>query len=175
MRVVTSENADFISHFDNNNQVQAEINNTSLKHMLIKNHVEANRVKIRRILNLEHNFSFCKSFEKITKYIGSHLTFETADLQDLIYTTYANGITVTINSLYLFVPKIIPSAKTQAVFNDSLPNVYTISFDSCYTEQKIANDGNEFQVDIGSAQHVISPKKLIAAHQTHDRIDVLNK
>ena len=38
-----------------------------------------------------------------------------------------------------------------------------------YTERKISNDGRELQVDIGSAQHINSPKYLIGATQTNDR------
>ena len=51
-------------------------------------------------------------------------------------------------------------------------NSYTITFDSWYTEGKLSNDGRELQVDIGSAQHVNSPKFLIAAFQTHNRIGI---
>ena len=50
------------------------------------------------------------------------------------------------------------------MLNESIQNNYTISFDSWYTKRKVANEGNDFQVDIGSAQHVNSPIFLIAAH-----------
>ena len=58
------------------------------------------------------------------------------------------------------------------MFNESITNNYTITFDSWYTERKISNDGRELQVDIDSAQHINSPKYLIAAFQTTNRIGV---
>ena len=35
---------------------------------------------------------------------------------------------------------------------------FTLSFDSWVTDRKIVNNGNEFQIDIGSAQNNNSPK-----------------
>ena len=61
------------------------------------------------------------------------------------------------------------------MFNESIQNNYTISYDGWYTEPKLANDEKEIQVDIGSAQHVMSPNYLIASFQTANRIDVPNK
>ena len=55
------------------------------------------------------------------------------------------------------------------MFNEAVMNKYTITFDSWYTERKISNDGRELQVDIGSAQHINSPKYLISAFQTQAR------
>ena len=91
------------------------------------------------------------------------------DLQDIVFTTIANDINVTINSLYLYVPKLIPTTSTQVMFNEAIMNNYTITFDSWYTERKISTAGRELQVDIGSAQHINSPKYLISAFQTNDR------
>ena len=91
------------------------------------------------------------------------------DLQDILFTTIADDINVTINSLYLYVPQLIPSTSTQVMFNEAIMNNYTITFDSWYTERKISNDGRELQVDIGSAQNINSPKHLIAAFQTNAR------
>ena len=85
------------------------------------------------------------------------------DLQDIIFTTLANDITVTINSLYLFVPILIPNSQTQVMFNETNLNNYTITFDSWYTERKISNDGRELQVDIGTAQKINGPNYLISA------------
>ena len=82
--------------------------------------------------------------------------------------TLANDFTVTNNSLYILVPVIFPSAQIQAMFMESIENNYTIYFHSWCTERKNVIDGNEFQIDIGSAQDVNRPKKLIAAHETHD-------
>ena len=55
------------------------------------------------------------------------------------------------------------------MFNESIMNNYTITFDSWYTERKNSNDGRELQVDIGSAQNINSPKYLISAFQTNAR------
>ena len=54
------------------------------------------------------------------------------------------------------------------MFNESNKNNYTITYDSWFTERKQPTDGNELQADIGSAQHVNSPKYLIGAFQTSD-------
>ena len=91
------------------------------------------------------------------------------DLQDIIFTTIADDINVTINSLYLYVPQLIPSTSTQVMFNEAIMNNYTITFDSWYTERKISYDGRELQVDIGSAQNINSPKNLLTAFQTNAR------
>ena len=175
MRVSTSKDGDSLSKFDKSKETQAEIKNTSLKHMLINDHQEANRGKIIGQLHLEHTFGFCETFKKITKNLGFYLIFKTANPQDIIYTTIANDINVTINNLYLYVPIFVPSAETKAIFNESIKNNYTNSFDSWYTGRKVVNDGLEFQVDIGSAQNVNSPKYIIAAHQSLARIGVPKK
>ena len=141
-----------------------------MKQILINNHdVAANKGNIKGHLALEHKFGFCKTFKKITENLGFHIKFKMNDLQDIIFTTIANDINVTINSLYLYVPELIPSTTTQVMFNESIMNNYTITFDSWYTERKISNDGRELQVDIGSAQHINSPKYLISAFQTNLR------
>ena len=48
-------------------------------------------------------------------------------------------------------------------------------FESWYTERKISNNGREFQVDIGSAQYINSPKYLTGVFQFQNRIGVPNK
>ena len=90
------------------------------------------------------------------------------DLQDIIFTTIATDINVTINSLYLYVPILIPNSQTQVMFNEAIMNNYTITFDSWYAERKISNDGRELQVAIASVQHINSPKYFISAFQTND-------
>ena len=97
------------------------------------------------------------------------------DLQYDILTTTATHISVTINSLYLNVPILIPNSQTQVLFIESFMNNYTITLDSWYTERKISNDGRELQVDIGSAQLIKSPKCLIGASQTNATIITLDK
>ena len=167
MRLLTSKDSDLSSYFDKKGESDIDDNN-SLKKMLINNHdVAANKGNIRGQLSLEHIFGFCKTFKKITKNLGFHLKFKMNDLQDIVFTTIADDINVTINSLYLYVPKLIPSTTTQVMFNESIMNNYTITFDSWYTERKISNSGRELQVDISSAQHINSPKYLISAFQTN--------
>ena len=112
--------------------------------------------KIKGQLPLENIFGFCKTYITFTKNHGFHLTFKTADLQDIIYTILANDNTKTISNLYFEVPIFIPIDETQAIFEESFKNNYTISFDSWYTERKVVCDGEEFQVDIVSAQNVNS-------------------
>ena len=96
---------------------------------------------------------FVKHFKKITEGLGFHLTFKSANLQDIIYTTPATDSNVTLNNLYLFIPIFIPSPETQAFFNESIKNNYTISYDSWTSDRKIVNDGLEFLVAIGSTQN----------------------
>ena len=169
MRMLTSKDGDLSSYFDKNGESVLD-NDNPLKKILINNHaVEANKGRIKGQLALEHIFGFCKTFKKITKNLGFHLIFKMNDLQDIVFSTIADDINVTINSLYLYVPQLIPNTQTQLMFNESIMNNYTITFDSWYTERKISNDGRELQVDIGSAQHINSPKYLISAFQTADR------
>ena len=169
MRLLTSKDADLSSYFDKNGESVIDIDNP-LKQILINNHaVEVNKGRIKGHLALENIFGFCKTFKKITKNLGFHLRFKMNNLQDIVFTTLANDITVTINSLYLFVPSLIPNSETQFMFNEAIMNNCTITFDSWYTERKISNDGRELQVDIGSAQHINSPLYLITAFQTADR------
>ena len=169
MRLLTSKDSDLSSYFDKGGESVIDDNNP-LKKMLINNHDEAaKKGRIRGHLALEHIFGFCRTFKKITKNLGYHLKFKMNDLQDIVFTTIANDITVTINSLYLYVPKLIPSTSTQLMFNEAIMNNYTITFDSWYTERKISNDGRELQIDVASAQGINSPKYLISAFQTNAR------
>ena len=86
----------------------------------------------------------------------------------------ADDINVTINSLYLQLPNLIPSVETQLMFNEATQNNYKISFDEWYTEKrKISN--LIFEHDIGSAQQVIQPRYLICAHQTNLRTTTPDK
>ena len=81
-----------------------------------------------------------------------------------------DDINVTFNNLYLYVPNLIPSVETQLMFNEATQNNYKISNDEWFTERRIISD-TITQLDIGSSQNVQSPKYLIGAHQTKDRID----
>ena len=185
MRLVSSRDGDLLSQFDNINEeiganaaaTSDNLRSTSLNKMLISNHEEnANRGKLKGQLPLEYIFGFYKTIKKVTKNLGFHITFKTANLQNIIYTTIAAAtpINITINSLYLFVPFLIPSTETQLMFNESIQNNYRIFFDEWYTERRIITD-QIFQVDIGSAQSVNSPKYMICAHQTEARSALPNK
>ena len=166
IRLLPSKNNDLSSYFDKNGEAVINDDNP-LKQILINNHaVEVNKGKIKGHLALEHIIEYCKTFKKITKNLGFQLKFKMDDLRDIKFTTIANDIKVTINSLYLYVPILIPNTQTQVMFKEAIMNNYTITFDSWYTERKISNDGRELQVAIGSAQKIKSPKYLISAFQT---------
>ena len=76
--------------------------------------------------------------------------------------------------MYLFIPNVITSVGTQLLFKEATQNTYKISYDEYYTERRLVSD-LIVQVDIRSAQQVNSPKYLIYAHQTRDRIDTPDK
>ena len=103
--MLTSKDGDLSSYFDKNGESVLDNDNT-LKQILINNHPqEVNKGRIKGHLALEHIFGFCKTFKKITKNLGFHLLFKMNDLQDIIFTTIADDINVTINSLayiYMF-------------------------------------------------------------------------
>ena len=61
------------------------------------------------------------------------------------------------------------------MFNDSIKDSFTLSFDSWSTDRKTVDTQLEYQADIGSAQNINSPKYLTAVHQTAARIGVPNK
>ena len=142
--------------------------------MLINNQTDANKGKIKGYLYLEDIFGFCKSFKKVTKNLGFHITFKTNDLLNIIYSSMADDINVTINNLYLYAPNLIPSVDTQIIFNEATQYNYKISFDEWYTERRVISD-TITQMDIGTSQHVNSPKYLFCAHQTRTRADTANK
>ena len=91
-------------------------------------------------LYLKDIFGFFKSFERVTKNLGFHLILRTANLQDILCTSLADDISVTINSLYLFIPILIPSVETQIINNEATQNNYRISYDEHYTERRVISD-----------------------------------
>ena len=123
---------------------------------------------------MENIFRFCKSFKQITKNLGFHIIFRTADLQDIILTSIGDNINITINSLYLFVPTFTPSTETQLMFHEFIQNIYRIFFDDWHTERRVVSN-TITQIDKGSAQQVNSPKYLIAFHQTAARLNARDK
>ena len=110
MRAISNKDGDFLSQFDNINEndipvvnrladLPVQIRDTPHQKMLINKHIDANRGKIKGYLYLEDIFGFCKSFKKVTKNLGFHLSFKTNDLQDIIYTSMTDDINVTNNNL----------------------------------------------------------------------------
>ena len=181
MRAISNKDGDLLSQFVNINEndipvlerltdLPPQIGSTPHQKMLINNHTAANKGKIKGYLYLEDIFGFCKTFKKVTKKLGFHLTFKTNDLQDIIYTSMTDDINVTINKLYLYVPNLIPSVETQVIFNEATQNNYKVFYDEWFTERRIISDVIT-QLDIGSFQNVQSPKYLIGAHQMKDRKD----
>ena len=131
MRVLASKDGDLLSQFDNINEsnTNEDFDSTSLKKMLMVNHEnDADRGKIKAQFPPEHIFGFCKSFKKTTKNLGFEITFKIPNLENIIYTSIADGtqINVTINSLYLYVPFLITSRKTQLIFNETIQNNFRI-------------------------------------------------
>ena len=114
---------------------------------------------------------------QLKKYIilGFRLTFKAAGSQDNVYTTLANNIDVTVSNSYLYVSVFSPSAKTQAMFNESIKNIFTLSHESWDTDREVVNDGKVFEIDFGSAQNVNLPKFLVATPRLQVRIGISNK
>ena len=185
MRAISNKDGDLLSQFDNIIQndipilerladLPPQIRSTPHQKMLIDNHTDANKGKFKGYLYLKDIFGFCKTFKKVTKKLGFHITFKTNDLQNIIYSSMADDINVTINNMYLYVANLIPSLEIQVMFNEATKNNYKISFDEWYTERRVISDMIT-QLDIGTSQHVNSPKYLIGAHQTRTRADIANK
>ena len=185
MRAISNRDGDLLSQFDNINEndipilerladLPHQIRSTPHQKVLIGNHTDANKDKIKGYLHLEDIFGFCEIFKKLTKNLGFHLRFKANDLQKIIYSSMADDIKVTINNLYLYVPNLIPNVETQVMFNEATQNNYRITFDERYTERRIISD-TITQLDIGTSQHVNSLKYLIGAHQTRIRADTANK
>ena len=171
MRLVTQKDGDLSTYFDIIDESEDGINNSSLKQILIDNHTEANRGLIRGHLPLEYIFGFCRSFKKISKGLGFELDLRTSNRkQDILYTNLGdNDVNVTINSINLFIPQIIPSPETQVYFNEAISKTFTLSYESWTTDRKPVDTAREFQIDLSSASNINSPLYLIAAHQKTQR------
>ena len=96
MEVITNKDGDLLSQFDNINEndipvleqlvdLPPQIRSTTHQKMLINNHTDANKCKIKGYLYLEYIFEFCKTFKKVTKNLGFHLMFKRNNLQNIIY------------------------------------------------------------------------------------------
>ena len=92
MRSISNKDGDLLSQFDNINEkdipvlerledLPPPVRDTPHQKMLINNHTDAKKGKIKGYLYLEDIFGFCKTFKKVTKTLGFHLTFKTNDLQ----------------------------------------------------------------------------------------------
>ena len=100
-----------LSHFDKIDEFQAQIQNISLKHLLFNNHDVADNEGRKKQLPLEHFLDSTELLKKITEQLGLYITFETADLLDILYTTIGNNIEVNLNKSLLYIPIFIPNAQ----------------------------------------------------------------
>ena len=77
MRVISNKGCDLLPQFDNNNEkdnpvlerladLTPQIRSTPHQKMLISNHTDARKGKIKGLLYLEDIFGFCKKFRKVT-------------------------------------------------------------------------------------------------------------
>ena len=140
VKKISSIDGDLLSQFDKINEIDIPIlsriiylpsrnRSTSHKKLLIDNHIDANKGKFKGYLYVEDIFCFCKTFKKVTKFLGFHLMLKTKDLQHFTYTSMADDINVTNKNLYLFVPNLLPSVETQLMFNGTTQNFFKISFE----------------------------------------------
>ena len=82
-----------------------------------------------------------------------------------------NAVNVSLNSISLFIPQIIPSPETQVFFNEAISKTFSLSYESWTTDRKPVDTASEFQVDISSASNINSPLYLPAAHQRTQKLD----
>ena len=131
MRLVTQKDVDLSTYFDIIDGNENGINDSSLKQILNNNHTEANRGLITGHLPLEYIFGFAQSFKKITKVLGFELDLQASNRkQDILYTTLGdNDVNVTINSISLFIPQIIPSPETQYILNEAISKTFSLSYE----------------------------------------------
>ena len=116
--------------------------------MLINSHTnEDNKGRTRANLPLEHIFGFCKTSKETIKGLGFELQLKPSiEQQNILYTSSAIGgydVTVTINSIYLYIPSLVPSAYQQQIFNDPIRQSFTLSFHAWVTDRKPVNKDNE--------------------------------
>ena len=100
--------------------------------MLIDSHTnDDNKGKIRANLPLEYVIGFCKTIKK-TEGLGFELQFKTSnEKQNILYTTLGgNDVNVTSNSIYLYIPSLVPSAEQQQFFNEAIRENFKLCFDA---------------------------------------------
>ena len=93
MRLLTSKEADFLPQTINvlNRKLNYKIHLLNI-YLLTNMTFLGSKVKLKDSYLLKFFFGFCKTFKKISKLLGFHLTFITADLQDIILTTPGDDI-----------------------------------------------------------------------------------
>ena len=139
MKVVSAKADILLSQFDNINEndipileqladLPPQIKDRSQQKMLINNHTDANKGERTEYMYLEVIFRFYKTFKKVTKNFSFHIMLKTADLQDIIYTSMADDINVTINNLYLWIQILLPPVETQIMFNGATLINYKMSY-----------------------------------------------
>ena len=166
MSFLTQKDRDLSAYFDKIDKTEAGITNSTLKHLLSDSHTnDNNKGTIRANLTLEHICSFCKTIKKIIKGLGFELQLKTSDeKQNILYTTLGgNDVKVTINSICLYIPSLVPSAEQQQIVNESMRQNFTLSFDAGVTDRKPVTTGIEYQLEIGSASNINIPLYLIVA------------
>ena len=84
-------------------------------------------------------------------------------------------INVSTDYFYLFVINLIPNPHTQVIFNGSIKNSFTLSFDTQTTDRQFIRTGAEYNLDIGASVKTNCLKYLIAAHQTAARSGFANE
>ena len=100
---------------------------------------------------------------------------KTTDLQDIIHTTIRDIINIGLNTLYSYVPVLIPDPETPMMFNGSIKNSFTLTSNSWTTNEKVVKTASDYQLDIRFSSDINSPKYVIAVHQTEARTGVPNK
>ena len=130
MRVISNKDGVLLSQYDNINEIDIpvleriinfppQIKDAPHQEMLINNHTDANKGKIKGYFYLEDIFGFCRTFKKVTKNLIFHIMLEAADLQVILYTSLYDDVNVTSNSLYLYIPHLITTVETQLMFKET--------------------------------------------------------
>ena len=77
MSLVTQRDGDLSTYFDIIDESEGEIENPSLKQILIKNHIDDNNAITRGHLLLDYFFGFFKPIKKLNKGLGFELDLRT--------------------------------------------------------------------------------------------------
>ena len=118
LRLLTNEDEDLLSYFDENDDSQNGNKGSSMNQIHNDNLEEvANRGKFKDHLHLEHIIGFCETSKKITRNGGFFLNLKAAHLQKPIYTTIGDNIIIRPNKCYSKVPNYIPDPSAQTMFN----------------------------------------------------------